>query len=155
LVTVGVSDGKGGQDSQSFTLFVTANSSNQDPRITSSPPTSVGLGRSYTYAVRATDPDGDPLSYRLLTAPAGMVIDAGGLIRWTPTAAQFGPSSVNVCVEDGRGGVAEQPFTVNVGTQPSGQNPSITSTPLLAATIGRQYTYDLTGNDPEGTPLVW
>ena len=69
--------------------------------------------------MQATDADGDPLAYDLPTAPAGMTIDAGGVIRWTPAASQFGPNDVTVRVQDGRGGVATQAFTVNVTAQPS------------------------------------
>ncbi|HEV3341679.1 MAG TPA: putative Ig domain-containing protein, partial [Pirellulales bacterium] len=155
LVTVQVSDGMGGQDTQTFTLRVVANTGDQAPVITSTPPPSVGLGHRYLYAVQAADPDGDPLTYVLANGPAGMTIDNQGIVRWTPTSNQFGPNSVIVRVEDGRGGIADQPFTVTVTTQQTGQPPSITSTPVLAATLGRQYAYDATGVDPDGNPLIW
>ena len=154
-VTVEVSDGRGGQDTQSYTLLVVADPGDQAPVITSSPDTSVALGHNYFYAVQATDADGDPLAYDLPTAPAGMTIDAGGVIRWTPGSDQFGSNDVTVRVEDGRGGVATQAFTVDVTAQPNSQPPSITSTPPLAATLGRGYAYDATGVDVDGSALVW
>jgi RHS repeat-associated protein len=154
-VAVVVTDSSGQSATRPFNLQVVSAGANRFPTISSTPPTVVGLGRTYRYAVQADDPDGDPLTYRLLTAPAGMTIDAGGLITWAPTAAQFGPNSVLVEVSDGRGGLADQPFTVQVGTQPSSHPPSITSTPPQAATVGAQYSYDATGTDPDGTPLVW
>ena len=115
----------------------------------------MALGHNYLYAVQATDADGDPLAYDLPTAPAGMTIDADGVIRWTPAASQFGPNDVTVRVQDGRGGAATQAFTVNVTAQPSNRPPSITSAPPLAATLGRGYAYDATGVDPDGSALVW
>ena len=154
-VTVTVSDGKGGLGSQSFTLFLVANSSNQAPKINSTPGGSVGLGHHYTYAVQAADPDGDPLTFRLPTAPAGMTIDAGGVIRWTPTAAQFGPNAVTVRVEDGRGGFDQQSFTVNVVSQPTNSPPSILSTLPAVATVGQPYSTTLSGSDPDGDLLIW
>lgn len=154
-VTVHVSDGRGGLDTQTFTLQVVAATANQAPVIESSPGTSVGLGHRYLYAVRASDPDGDPLTYALGNAPAGMTIDTAGIVRWTPTPNQFGPNSVTVRVEDGRGGVIDQPFTVSVTTQTTGQPPIITTTPRAAATLAREYSYDAAGIDPGGTPLVW
>ena len=154
-VTIQVSDGRSGVDSQSFTLLVVAAQANQAPVIHSTAPTTVGLGHGYWYAVKASDPDGDPLSYLLATAPAGMTIDASGMVRWTPNPDQFGPNAVTVRVQDGRGGVTDQPFTVNVVSQPVNQPPSITSDPLMAATLGHQYAYDALGVDPDGSPLVW
>jgi large repetitive protein len=156
-VSIQVSDGRGGQDSQSFTLFVTAATANLPPQITSTnPPTSVALGHDFLYAVLATDPNSDPLTYSLTTAPEGMTIDAGGLIRWTPTADQFGPNPVTVRVGDGRGGTIQQSFTVNVITQPTGQPPVITSTtPPAGAVVDHLYAYDPVASDPDGTPLVW
>ena len=40
------------------------------------------LGLTYTYDVRATDPDGDPLTYSLPVKPDGMTITADGLVTW-------------------------------------------------------------------------
>ena len=57
----------------------------------------------YLYAPRATDPDGDPLSFRLATGPTGMTIDATtGVVQWTPTAAQTGQYPVRIVVDDGQ-----------------------------------------------------
>jgi RHS repeat-associated protein len=155
-VTVRVDDGRGGSDTQKYTLLVVPDTKNQAPTIYSRPGTTVGLGQTYRYAVQAADLDGDPLTYSLTAAPAGMTIDrATGLVQWTPTAAQFGPNAVTVHVDDGRGGTADQSFTVQVVTQPVTHPPSITSTPPSAATVGSLYAYNATGIDPDGTPLVW
>ena len=154
-VTVQVADGRGGQDTQSFTLSVVADTGDRAPSISSPPDTSVALGHNYLYAVQASDPDGDPLAYDLPTAPAGMTIDTNGVIRWTPAASQFGPDDVTVRVQDGRGGTATQSFTVDVTAQPSERPPSITSLPPLVGTLGRGYVYDATGVEPDGSALVW
>jgi RHS repeat-associated protein len=154
-VTVVVTDTQGLTANQSFNLQVVPASGNQTPTISSTPPTAVGLGQTYRYAVQASDADSDPLTYSLTSAPAGMTIDANGLITWNPTAAQFGPNAVTVHVDDGRGGSADQSFTVQVGTQPITHPPSITSTPPGAATVGSLYAYNATGADPDSTPLVW
>ncbi|MFH1020063.1 MAG: Ig domain-containing protein, partial [Pseudomonadota bacterium] len=56
--------------------------SNSPPMIVSSPPTSV-TGALYTYEVKATDPDDDPIIFSLKKGPKGMEIDSKtGLIRW-------------------------------------------------------------------------
>lgn len=84
--------------------------SNSPPKITSVPPTAIDRGR-YEYAVAAVDPDNDPLTYLLQTAPPGMMIDkATGLIEWRITPNTKGTHRVRVSVEDGQEGRAFQEF---------------------------------------------
>jgi RHS repeat-associated protein len=154
-VSIQVSDGQGGQDTQTYTLLVITSAANTNPMITSSPPKSVGLGRLYLYQVVATDPNGLPLTYSLPAAPAGMTIDSTGMVRWTPTAAQLGSNAVTVRVDNNQGAAAGQSFTVQVVVQPTNAPPQITSHPPLAATLGSQYVYNLTGIDPDNTLLIW
>jgi hypothetical protein len=53
-------------------------------------------------SVEAIDPDiGDVLTYSLVTAPIGLVIDsATGLIQWNPDPTQIRDNPVTVKVED-------------------------------------------------------
>jgi len=60
-VTLRVSDLAGCFDTQSFTVTVRA--VNLGPQITSVPTTVAWSGTLYTYAVQATDPEGDPIQY--------------------------------------------------------------------------------------------
>ena len=56
----------------------------------------------YEYDVDAIDPDDDNLTYSLLEAPDGMIIDAGtGLIEWKPKSSQTGQFDVIVKASDG------------------------------------------------------
>lgn len=88
--------------------------SNSRPAITSTP-TVPSAGTQFEYRVTAVDPDGDQLSYRLKTAPAGMVIDeATGHIRWPIAQAPAGTHHVHVVVEDAGGGQAFQEFDLNI-----------------------------------------
>ena len=67
------------------------------PGITSAPSTSAYVGEAYAYAVLATDPEGDPLTFSLSAAPAGMTIDSQtGFIQWAPELAQVGDRDVAV-----------------------------------------------------------
>ncbi|HZU34488.1 MAG TPA: putative Ig domain-containing protein, partial [Gemmataceae bacterium] len=151
-----VDNGHGGQAVQEFDLNVVATAPNDPPVISSAPRTVVRLGSDYLYAVQASDLDGDALSYSLATAPAGMTIDTNGVIRWTPTASQFGPNAVSVLVTDARGLAAPaQNFTVNVISQTVNDPPTITSTPPRAATLGHSFQYNATASDPDGDPVVW
>jgi len=97
-VVVEVSDGEL-STTQSFT--VTVSTDNQAPVITSTPVSSVIAGETYTYAVEASDPEGDALTYSLTAScPAGMTIDENsGVISWIPTTV--GNFEVTVEVSDG------------------------------------------------------
>jgi hypothetical protein len=113
-VTLRVADPEGAFATQSFVIDV-APPPNEPPVITSAPPLDATVGSPFTYDAQATDPDGDTLTWRLPIAPAGMAVEpASGLVTWTPAAAQTGPNAVVLEVDDVRGGVATQSFTVTV-----------------------------------------
>ncbi|MBM4136346.1 MAG: hypothetical protein FJ241_05865 [Nitrospira sp.] len=69
----------------------------------------------YSYQVKATDPDGDTLTYDLKKAPAGMVIDkTSGLITWKITEKESGKYPVTIEISDGHGGRVLYNFDVTV-----------------------------------------
>jgi hypothetical protein len=68
---------------------------NQRPVITSQPVVEVLQGKKYEYAVKATDPNGDALAYKLLSAPAGMSLNAqSGLLTWDSAGVSLGNQTV-------------------------------------------------------------
>ncbi|GAB5443698.1 MAG: hypothetical protein Fues2KO_40470 [Fuerstiella sp.] len=152
---VTVDDGRGLTTSQSFNIEVQIDPANTEPSITSQPPLAVWLGDRYTYLVQANDPNGDPLGVSLDSAPAGMTIDADGVVTWQPTPAQLGSHTVRVLSDDGRGGVAVQEFTLTVETQPVNLPPSITSPPLTFAVAEQPYRFSPTATDPNADALLW
>ncbi len=162
-VTVVADGGDGGLDFQHYTLAVAASATNQAPQITANPRTTVTVGDTYQYQVRATDPDGDALTYSFGTPtggqlpPPGLTIDSAGLLRWTPGAAQVGSYPIRVVVSDGHAGTAQLDFTITVASRPAAIDgaPQFTSSPSLSATADRVYTYQADALDPEGDPLTW
>ncbi|TFH31929.1 MAG: cadherin repeat domain-containing protein [Deltaproteobacteria bacterium] len=73
-----------------------------------------------TFHVRASDADGDPLTFSLKEAPAGMSIDHGtGWVRWVTSPGTTGKAPFTVVVSDGSGGESTARFTVTVAEQPS------------------------------------
>ncbi|MCY2987768.1 MAG: putative Ig domain-containing protein [Planctomycetota bacterium] len=139
---------------QSFTIEVRA--VNLPPSIDSNPLVLANPNELYVYAPRATDPDGDPLAFRLSAKPTGMTIDARtGLIQWTPATAQIGQHAVRIVVEDGQGGIDSQAYTLNVGQTTVNRPPLITSTPVYKASVGRPYQYTVTATDPEAQPITY
>ncbi len=89
---------------------------NRPPEITSSPPTAVS--NRYTYEVKASDPDGDKLTFFLEGGPPGMTIDpATGRIEWNvPSVSELKSDvvyNVKVIASDGDA-VAFQGFNLSL-----------------------------------------
>ena len=94
--------------SERFTL------TNSSPAIVSSP-TASPRGDRYEYLVRATDPDGDPLTYALEVSPPGMTIEAEtGQIHWMISPEMTGSQRVRVVARDPQGGFATQDFDLSL-----------------------------------------
>lgn len=69
-------------------------------------------GKLFTYYVKASDPDGDVLTYQLTNAPEGMSINAEtGEIRWLVPDDFTGRVPITVSVTDGHGGDVTQQLT--------------------------------------------
>ncbi len=87
---------------------------NAAPIIKSSKDTIKFDGNTYTYQIRAYDPDGDSLNYSLVTAPKGMRIDQSGFVQWTVPDNFRGPASFTISVSDGHGGETLQSFNLDI-----------------------------------------
>jgi hypothetical protein len=113
------------------------------------------VGKSYTYQVQATDPEGDALTYEIAAGPQGMSIDATGKITWTPTSADRGSQSILIEVKDNQGAVTRQPFTLLVIDPPPNRPPVFTSTPVVDAYINRDYVYEAQATDADGETVTF
>ena len=141
-VTLGVSDGRGGTDRQHFVVTVTSVASNGPPVWTSSPVVDANVGAAYAYPGAAKDPDLDPLTFSVVSGPAGLTIDpSSGSVLWTPTAAQVGLDPVVLSVADDHGHSTLQAYSILVAPTRDSHPPVIVSTP--------QTTFNLPG--PSGT----
>ena len=88
--------------------------SNSSPTIVSSPSVSAA-GSTYEYQVQATDPDGDPITYKLDEAPPGMIIgEQSGRIHWSVTPEAKGSHRIKVVAQDNKGGFAAQDFELSI-----------------------------------------
>jgi hypothetical protein len=92
---------------------------NTPPVITSTAPTAATVGQVYTYQVVATDAEGDPLTTALTVFPAGMTITGGGMLNWTPSAAQVGSHNVAISVSD-QAAATPQSWTITVSQSGGG-----------------------------------
>lgn len=72
-------------------------------------------GKVYTYQVKASDPDGDPLTYTLESPAEGMTINtSSGLITWNVPSEFKGKKSVSAVVTDGQGGEARYVLNITI-----------------------------------------
>ena len=87
---------------------------NVTPIIISVPIITATEDQLYSYQVKASDPNGDTLTYSFTAKPEGMGIDSeSGLISWTPANDQVGIHRVVVEISDGKQSVT-QDFEVEV-----------------------------------------
>ncbi len=92
---------------------------NSPPKITSVPHSITQQGR-YLYTVTAVDPEGDPVSFSLPTAPPGMTIDQKtGRIDWQVPPESNGSYRIKVVAQDDRGGWAFQEFDLSLSAPAS------------------------------------
>ena len=84
------------------------------PVITSRPPTTF-RATEYTYQVKASDPDGDPVIFSLDEAPEGMTINAEtGDISWPLKEVEAGTYRIRIMAADSDGGNAFQEFSLTL-----------------------------------------
>ncbi|MEN0061140.1 MAG: putative Ig domain-containing protein [Myxococcota bacterium] len=128
--------------------------SNVPPYFTSAPPTQVLPGGTYTYLPTASDPNGQPVSFDLEMAPAGMTLTSG-TISWTPGAGVEGSFDVSVRASDGAGGIADQRYVVTVGPASPNRPPLFTTAPLTQINSGSDYAYDANAWDADGDTVTY
>lgn len=88
---------------------------NSSPVIKPSAETLSFDGSVYSYQVRATDRDGDTLTYSLKSAPPGMTINQeNGQIRWNVPPNYEGKTNITVAINDGYGGEVLHIFSLEI-----------------------------------------
>ncbi len=98
---------------QAFAIHV--EDTNRLPSITSRAPKQVKENAEYRYTLTAQDADQDPLTFELVHGPETLTLDEkSGQIHWHPDFLQAGEHPVKVRVHDGKQGVAEQTFAIEV-----------------------------------------
>ena len=103
--------GSHGKEQQSEVLTL----ANIPPKFTSPAPRALANGQ-FSYVASAVDPENDPLTFTLESAPSGMTIDEKtGKIEWKVPATLAGVHKVKILVKDDHQGWASQEFDVTFG----------------------------------------
>ncbi len=143
-VVVRLTDADGAVAERAFVVQVQAEGSNLPPVIVSRPSPVAVPGVAFTYTPKATDPNGDAVSFSV-QGPAEMAL-SDGVIRWTPRSVGVFP--IAVIASDGKGGRAVQNFELVVQANPD--------RPAEGLVLPRMPT-DLTvvASEPNRVTLVW
>ncbi|WP_287726274.1 putative Ig domain-containing protein [Microcystis sp. M061S2] len=158
-ISISVEDGKGGRDTQTYNLGVVTNvidsQPNRPPVFVSNPVVSGNLNNEYRYDANATDADNDNLTYSVINAPNGLVINQNtGLVTFTPTVS--GEIEITLQVDDGKGGIATQVYALLVlEEETDNYAPVIISEPILKASTSQNYVYDVNAIDPDEDNLTY
>ena len=152
-----VCDDKGACATQIWKVRV--GSGNKAPVLTGVPSTVAQEETAYTYAPKATDPEGGALTWSLKGGPNGASVDpTTGALSWTPpkgSGGQVFPFEIEVC--DAQGSCVTQKWLVKVTSTGTGNTPPrITTTPSTNGTSGKAYTYAPKVDDPDaGDTQTW
>jgi len=148
LIEIEVSDGKTAVRS-SFKIDVVAQ--NRTPIAIDIPQNSVVQGQTFSITLNNyfSDPDGDALSYQILSGPGN--IQNGLFTFQSETTGSF---STSIRASDGKGGTVDRTLTINV--QASNRPPVISITPRRIVE-GEVLTIDLASNssDPDNDRLSY
>jgi len=119
-------------------------------------PASIYAGSGDTVAVHVTasDPDNDPLTYSY-TATGGTVDGTGPEARWNSAGVAVGSYTVNVKVDDGKGGTASCAADIKVEEKPN--HPPTASLSIERSPIFPSERTGVTcnGSDPDNDPLTY
>jgi hypothetical protein len=101
-IVVGVTDVYYAEPPDETSVQIVVHNVNQVPSYGGLSAYTLVEGRPWLFGLRATDVDGDTMSYSISGAPSGLALDsATGRIAWTPTTEQVGQHIVELTISDG------------------------------------------------------
>ena len=113
-----------------------------------------GSGDSVAVHVNASDPDNDPLTYSY-SATGGAVEGTGPEARWNSTGVAVGSYTVNVKVDDGKGGSASCAADIKVEEKPNHPPTATLSMERSPILPGERTVVTCNGSDPDNDPLTY
>ncbi|MCA9128356.1 MAG: VCBS repeat-containing protein, partial [Planctomycetales bacterium] len=126
-------------------------------KFTSTPVGTIEAGKIYRYLAQATDPEGQPLTYSILSGPESMTIDATrGAVTWLTDNKSVGNHRITLRAQDPYGLSVDQTFDLAVVTGLANRPPNFVSDPVTEAiaSSGFEITTVATGDSPSGVAVV-
>ena len=152
-IVISVSDGFQSVALAPFTITVTSPPpANNPPTISGSPPTGVTVGSAYSFTPKASDPNGQALTFSIQNKPswASFSSTTGGL-SGAPSAAQVGTyGGIVISVSDGQLSASLAPFAIKVVAPLT-----ISGSPSTQVTSGNAYSFLPTTSGPAGSTLTF
>jgi hypothetical protein len=130
---------------------------NRPPTIEGTPGTTATVGRPYTFAPTAADPDDDELTFSITNRPSWATFTPStGALTGTPPSGAQGTNDIVITVTDGTHTVSLAPFDLEVVTvAPPNRAPTISGTPRTTARVGVSYSFRPTASDADGDSLTF
>lgn len=104
-------------------------------------------GQLFTYKIQASDPDGDPLTFRAQGLPSGATLTPDGTFRWLPLQKDVGVHTFTAYVRDDKG--IEVKTSIRLRVRNVNDKPSIGSLPPKDATEDKLYSYKVVATDQD------
>jgi hypothetical protein len=142
---------------------------NRPPTIGGVPGIGVDAGSTYSFEPRASDPDGDTLTFSAANLPAWASINSStGVVTGTPADADVGMTSeISIEVTDSAAVAQLEPFRIQVRArattptpptptpEPVNRAPTISGTPATTVVAGSAYTFQPDAIDADGNALTF
>ncbi len=150
-IAVTANDNRGGLATTAF--IVTVKGQNHAPTISPILGQAIAVGQTLDVAVAVSDADADPLTVTA-TSQNGAVVTAtipnNSTVRLAGVAV--GSANVTVTANDGKGGVINTTFRVDVG-EPN-RSPTVDTIPAQTLTVGELLDVPYVANDPDGDMIT-
>ncbi|WP_443943537.1 Calx-beta domain-containing protein [Pedobacter sp. AW1-32] len=124
------------------------------PPVATSPDITTAEDTPVSGTVTASDPDGNPLTYTIGSAPGHgtIVVNTDGTYTYTPAANYNGTDVFSVTVSDGKGGTTT--VTINVTVTPV-NDPPVASAPNITTAEDTPINGTITASDADGDVLTF
>jgi cellulose biosynthesis protein BcsQ len=142
-----------GTDDSAITTVSIAITPANDPPVANNIDISAMEDMPIPVTLAGTDPDGDPLTYSILTKPAnGILSGTGPNLSYTPNANFNGLDSFTFRVTDGT--LNSIPGTVSLVVNPA-DDPPVANGDNISVPEDKVSHILLSGSDPDGDPLIY
>ncbi|MCW2527579.1 MAG: tandem-95 repeat protein [Pseudonocardiales bacterium] len=154
--TYTTNDGAASSAPATVSITVTPKTPTNHPPVADSKSVSTLQNTPVAVTLSGSDPDNDPITFAVATAPAhGTLSGTGANLTYTPAAGYSGPDSFTYTTNDGK--VSSTPATVSITvTQtPPVNHPPTADSKSYNTNQDTAVAVTLTGSDPDNNPLTF